>query len=163
LAASDVIRSGTGRDRERRASLAVPEREVRRALREQVARLAWELQGQRASAWPRPEPEALLPGPATGTGGARLLSLAELEQLRDTLVSALADERRTFAERTLAEEQARRLREELLLDPGRHAGARVHNADVGEPGCGETRSEPVGGLLGLLLGWWRVVVSSGCP
>jgi hypothetical protein len=163
LAASDLTRADARREREPLAAPAVPEREVRRALRAQVARLSWELLEQRASAWPRPEPEAPVPAPATRGRGPRLLSLAELEELRDRLVCTLADERRAFAERTLAEERARRLREELLLDPGRHAGARVRNADVGEPGCGETRSEPVGGLLGLLLGWWRVVVSSGCP
>jgi hypothetical protein len=163
LAASDLTRTGATHARKPFAPPAVPEREVRCALRAQVARLSWELLEQRASAWPRPEPEGLVPAPAMGGRGPRLLSLAELEELRDRLVSTLADERRAFAERTLAEERARRLREGLLLDPGRHAGARVTGADVGEPGCGETRSEPVGGLLGLLLGWWRVVVSSGCP
>jgi hypothetical protein len=68
-----------------------------------------------------------------------------------------------LSERLLAEEGSRRLREELLLDPASHAGARVRNADVGEGGCGEVRSEPSGGVLGMLMGWWRVVVSSGCP
>jgi hypothetical protein len=92
-----------------------------------------------------------------------VLSLAELEVLRDDLVATLSADRRALADRTLAEEESRRLREELMLDPAAHPGARVRNADVGEGGCGEVRSEPAGGVLGMLMGWWRVVVSSGCP
>jgi hypothetical protein len=39
----------------------------------------------------------------------------------------------------------------------------VTNADVGEPGCRDWHVRPRFGLLGMLAGWWRVVVSSGCP
>jgi hypothetical protein len=95
--------------------------------------------------------------------GARVLAIDRLEALRDELVETLSAERRALASRTLAEEESRRLREELMLDPAANAGARVRNADAGEGGCGEVRSEPVGGVLGMLMGWWRVVVSSGCP
>jgi hypothetical protein len=104
------------------------------------------------------------PGPApAGRRGAHLLGIGELEALRDDLVATLSAERRVLAARTGAEEESRRLREELLLDPVAYAGARVRNADVGEGGCGAVRSEPAGGVLGMLMGWWRVVVSSGCP
>jgi hypothetical protein len=92
-----------------------------------------------------------------------MLGIDRLEALRDELVETLCAERRALASRTLAEEESRRLREELMLDPAANAGARVRNADAGEGGCGEVRSEPIGGLLGMLMGWWRVVVSSGCP
>jgi hypothetical protein len=92
-----------------------------------------------------------------------MLSLGALELVRDDLVKTLSAERSALAERTLAEEESRRLREELLMDPAAHPGARVSNAEVGETGCGAVRSEPAGGLLGMLMGWWRVVVSSGCP
>ena len=51
----------------------------------------------------------------------------------------------------------------MLLDPARHRFARVTNADVGEPGCRDWHVRPRFGLLGMLAGWWRVVVSSGCP
>jgi hypothetical protein len=144
------------------ASLApAPERGARRALLDQIATLERELAEQRCSTWPRAEG-----GPARSgrrRAGPRLLSLGALEILRDDLVGALSAERRAFADRTLAEEERRRRREELVLDPAAHPGARVSNADVGESGCGAVRSEPAGGLLGLLMGWWRVVVSSGCP
>ena len=135
------------------------QRPARRALRRQIERLERELGEQRCSHWPRARPERVL-GPRGS--GPTMLSLAELEALRDDLVSALAAERRALAQRTLAEEENRRLREEIMLDPAAHPGARVSNADVGEGGCGAVRSEPAG-LLGMLMGWWRVVVSSGCP
>ena len=141
------------------------ERGARRALLEQVATLERELVEQRCSTWPRAiaetGPESLArPG---APGGPRLLSLEALELLRDELVETLSAERKGLADGTLAEEESRRLREELILDPAAHPGARVTNAEVGECGCGAVRSEPAGGLLGLLMGWWRVVVSSGCP
>jgi hypothetical protein len=147
------------------------ERAARRTLRSQVARLERELAEQRCSSWPRAMregPAGLPPTSAAGplparSAGPRLLAIGELEAMRDELVSSLACERRALAERTAAEEERRRLREELMLDPAAHAGARVSNADVGECGCGEVRSEPAAGLLGMLMGWWRVVISSGCP
>jgi hypothetical protein len=148
-------------------------RAARRSLLGQIARLERQLVEQRCSKWPRPTPDLTLsssdPTPVspeaarTGRGGAQLLGIGELEALRDDLVATLSAERQALAARTCAEEESRRLREELLLDPAAYAGARVRNADVGEGGCGEVRSEPAGGVLGMLMGWWRVVVSSGCP
>ena len=156
MAASAVIRPGALRPRAEPAR----GRDVRRTLRGQVERLERELAEQRCSHWPRTQPQRTL---RPRGGGPRMLSLGELEVLRDELVAVLAAERRALAQRTLAEERKRRLREELMVDPAAHAGARVTNADVGEPGCGAVRCEPAGGLLGMLMGWWRVVVSSGCP
>jgi hypothetical protein len=165
----------------RRASPAaeLDERAARRTLRSQVARLERELVEQRCSTWPRPmragpagppaargagQPPTRGAGPPfTGGAGPRSLTIGELEAMRDELVASLAAERRALAERMAAEEERRCLREELMLDPAANAGARVSNADVGEGGCGEVRSEPAGGLLGMLMGWWRVVISSGCP
>jgi hypothetical protein len=151
----------------------VGRRAATRSLRGQIARLERELVEQRCSKWPRampdlavrsrdPAPVSPEPAPA-GRGEAHLLGIGELEGLRDNLVATLAAERRVLAERTCAEEESRLLREELLLDPVAYAGARVRNADVGDGGCGAVRSVPVGGVLGMLMGWWRVVVSSGCP
>jgi hypothetical protein len=156
---------------------ALDEPAARRALRGQIARLERELVEQRCSSWPRAMREEPLrrgddrrmgPGrlhadPGLRRAGPGLLSIGELETLRDELVATLAAQRRALGTRGAAEEECRRLREELLLDPAANAGARVTNADVGEGGCGEVRSAPAGGLLGMLMAWWRVVISSGCP
>jgi hypothetical protein len=40
---------------------------------------------------------------------------------------------------------------------------RVYAADLGEPGCQSWQVRPRLGLLGMLMGWWRVKHSSGCP
>jgi hypothetical protein len=160
------------RQGQRRGRLA-----ARRSLLGQIARLERELVEQRCSSWPRTHLEpraqpdrhdgcgrlAAVAGSAAHGRGARVLGIDRLEALRDELVETVSAERRALASRTLAEEESRRLREELMLDPAANAGARVRNADAGEGGCGEVRSEPVGGVLGMLMGWWRVVVSSGCP
>jgi hypothetical protein len=130
-----------------------------RSLRGQVARLERELTELACSTWPRTD---LAPAGVAG-GSARLLSLGELEALRDGLVHALARSRRQLAERLFAEEHSRRLMEELLADPAAHPWVRVSHADIGEPGCRDWHVRPRFGLLGMLAGWWRVVVSSGCP
>ena len=36
-------------------------------------------------------------------------------------------------------------------------------ADIGEPGCGVWQVRPRLGLIGMLMGWWEVKLSSGCP
>ena len=51
----------------------------------------------------------------------------------------------------------------MLLEPGRYRFARVALADLGEPGCGVWQVRPRLGLLGMLMGWWQVKLSSGCP
>ena len=51
----------------------------------------------------------------------------------------------------------------MLRDPGRHRFVRVSAADVGEPGCGVWHVRPRLGLIGMLMGWWQVKLSSGCP
>jgi hypothetical protein len=113
------------------------------------------------SAWPR---KGLYLLPATPQrAGPRLLTLGELEELRDELVEHLRRGRAALEERGLAEEQSRRLIEEMLLDPESHRWVHVSNEDIGEPGCTHWHVRPRYGLLGMLMRWWRVVVSSGCP
>ena len=51
----------------------------------------------------------------------------------------------------------------MLAAPEKHKWLRISRADVGEPGCGHWHSRPRLGPLGMLMGWWRVKVSSGCP
>ena len=137
------------------------ERAARRTLLEQVGRLEEESAALFASAWPRKGLDLRLPRP-TRTG-ARLLTLGELEKLRDDLVEHLRRGRALLAERADAEEQSRRLIEEMLLDPAGHRWVHVSSEDIGEPGCRHWHVRPRGGLLGMLMRWWRVVVSSGCP
>jgi hypothetical protein len=125
---------------------------ARRSLREQISRLEAEL-------------AALHPAPpaAPASAGPRLLTLAELEQVRDELAERLAAARRVEEVRGFKQQLSRRLREEMLLDPSHHKLVRVSNEDVGEPGCCDWHVRPRFGLLGMLINWWRVVVSSGCP
>ena len=71
--------------------------------------------------------------------------------------------RRVLDERGADEEDSRTLIEEMLLDPERHQWVRVSNADIGEPGCHHWHVRPRWGVLGMLMKWWRVRISSGCP
>ena len=132
---------------------------ARRDLRRQVALLEAELSGHACSVWPR----AGLEVPPVAGRAAALLSVGELEELRDALARRLSDARRDLAERLAAEEESRTLMEAALADPAAHRWARVSHRDIGEPGCRDWHVRPRFGLLGMLAGWWRVVVSSGCP
>jgi hypothetical protein len=124
-----------------------------------VARLEEELAGLFCSTWPRKG----FQWEVRSRGGPRLLSLSELEQLRDELAERVSEARRALSERTWSEEQSRRLIEEMLLEPERHKWVRVGNEDIGEAGCKHWHVRPRFGLLGMLMSWWRVIVSSGCP
>jgi hypothetical protein len=132
---------------------------ARRDLRRQVALLEGELCAHACSVWPR----AGLDERPVGGGAAAVLSVGELEELRDALARRLSDARRELAERLAAEEESRTLMEAALADPAAHRWVRVSHRDIGEPGCRDWHVRPRLGLLGMLAGWWRVVVSSGCP
>jgi hypothetical protein len=138
-----------------------PERAARRSLRGQIARLEQELSEAFVAAYPMAvlSPVAL----AGARREARMLDLGELERVRDDLVERLRATRVAIAER--AEEHAanRLYLERMLLDPGKHRFARVSRSDIGEPGCGEWQVRPRLGLIGMLMGWWQVKLSSGCP
>ena len=96
-------------------------------------------------------------------GGPRVLSLSELERLRDDLAERLHGVRRTLSDRTWVEEQNRRLIEEMMLEPEKHKWVRVGAEDIGERGCKHWHVRPRWGILGMMLNWWRVRISSGCP
>jgi hypothetical protein len=135
------------------------ERAARHTLLDQVGRLEEELSQLFCSVWPRKG----FPWAVAGRGGPRLLSLAELEELRDELAGRVQQTRRMLSERTYNEEQYRCLIEEMLLDPTEHKWVRVSNEDIGEPGCKHWHVRPRWSFIGMLMGWWRVVISSGCP
>jgi hypothetical protein len=141
-------------------TLPVPdERAARRSLLDQVARLEEDLSQLFCSVWPRTGFEFAVAGRA----GPRLLELAELEELRDELAARVQHVRRTLSDRTYTEEQYRALIEEMLLDPEGHKWIRVSNENIGEPGCKHWHVRPRWSFIGMLMGWWRVVISSGCP
>jgi hypothetical protein len=130
------------------------------SLTEQIAALETELVELWTSTWPRKD---LMPPPARTGGPPRMLTASELERVRDDLARRAAELKRGLAERTEREEASRRLIEEMLLEPEAFPYVRVSHEDIGEPGCRHWHVLPRGGLLGRLLKWWRIRISSGCP
>jgi hypothetical protein len=136
------------------------ERAARRSLRGQIVRLERELSDLVISSFPHG-------GLATSTtpeaGGPRLLGLGELERIRDGLAARVSEARVALEARGAAQERNRQLLERMLLEPGRYKFVRIRNEDLGEPGCGIWQVRPRLGLIGMLMGWWQVKLSSGCP
>ncbi len=135
------------------------ERPARRSLLDQIERLEYELAALFTAAWPRQGFEWNV----APVGGPRLLTLGELEGLRDDLAERVEETRHTFSERTYVEEQFRCRIEEMLLEPEKHKWVLVSNENIGEPGCKHWHVRPRWGILGMFLNWWRVRISSGCP
>jgi hypothetical protein len=136
------------------------ERAARRTLLDQIARLEGELAQLFCTTFPR---EGFEWGVSSPRGGPRLLPLAELERVRDSLAERLADNRVQLDRRALVEERNRRRIEHMLLEPERHKWELISNEDIGEPGCKHWHVRPRYGLLGMFVNWWRVRISSGCP
>jgi hypothetical protein len=138
----------------------VDESLARAELRRQVGRLERELAGLFAEAFGRTEVDHRV---AAISATPRILDLGELERLRDELAERVADARLTLRERARVETGNRELLRRMLADPADFKWVRVTRAEVGEPGCGGWHSRPRLGAIGMLMGWWRVKVSSGCP
>lgn len=136
------------------------ERLARAELRRQIGRLERQLAELVAEAFPRLRLEAKVPAAARGP---RLLGLGELEAIRDALIERVGEARRQLRERGELEARNRALLERMLAAPADHKWLQVSRDDLGEPGCGHWHSRPRFGLLGMLMGWWRVRISSGCP
>lgn len=149
-------------DRDARTALRVDgdERLARAELRRQIGRLEAQLASLFADAFPRVEIDAAI---AAAAGEPRVLGLGELEAIRDSLADRIAEARIKLRERAELETRNRELLERMLAAPSEHKWLRISRADVGEPGCGHWHSRPRLGPLGMLMGWWRVKVSSGCP
>lgn len=135
------------------------EQAVRAELRRQIARLERELGRLFGSAFPRKG----ISWTVGAAGGPRVLGVADLERVRDRLADRIAEARAEVSRRADTEEQTRALVERMIADPAEHRWVRVSNEDVGEPGCKHWHSRPRWGILGMLCGWWRVKLSSGCP
>jgi hypothetical protein len=138
----------------------VDERLARTQLRGQIGRLEGELAGLFGEAFGHTEVahrvEAIAAEP-------RVLDLGELERVRDSLADRVAEARVALRERAEVETANRDLLRQMLASPADFRGVVVTRDDVGEPGCGGWHSRPRLGPLGMLMGWWRVKVSSGCP
>jgi hypothetical protein len=149
-----------------RTAVAIPqvdERAARRTLRDQIARLERELASACLDACPRIVESPPTPSPRALAAGPRLLTLGELEHVRDTLAGRLARVREEADAQLLRQAESRALLERMFEAPGDHKWIRVSNAQLGEPGCKHFHVRPRLGPIGLLAGWWHVKVSSGCP
>lgn len=135
------------------------ERLARDELRRQIARLERRLGELWATAFPRRG----IDWTVGAAGGPRVLGAAELERVRDALVVRVREAQTEIARRADAEEANRLLVERMIADPEEYHWVRVSNEDVGERECKHWHARPRWGVLGLLLNWWRVKVSSGCP
>lgn len=136
------------------------ERAARRGLLDQVARLERRLAEAVVSGFPttnvaprlRPDPD-----------GPRVLSLGELEALRDRLSAGVRDAHARLEAAGARHAEARLRLEALLAAPEAHRFEQVRRADLGEAGCGAYQVRPRLGIIGMLAGWWHVKLSSGCP
>jgi hypothetical protein len=140
--------------------VAVDEREARLQLRRQVGRLEAELAGLVGEGFGHTE----VPHRVEAVAAApRVLDLGELEALRDQLADRVAEARQALVERQRVEDENRELVERMLAAPEDFKWVRVSREDLGLHGCGHWHSKPRLGPIGMLMGWWRVKVSSGCP
>jgi hypothetical protein len=136
------------------------ERLARAELRRQIGRLEAELGLLVADAFPRLRLDT---GVAATSAQPRVLGLGDLEAVRDSLATRIGEARLRLRERRQLETRNRELLDCMLAAPAEHRWLRISRADVGELGCGHWHSRPRLGPLGMLMGWWRVKVSSGCP
>ncbi|MCW2998431.1 MAG: hypothetical protein JWN65_1980 [Solirubrobacterales bacterium] len=143
-----------------RPALPADQRAARRALRDQVARLERDLADTLIESFPLVDVDVAVP--ARGRG-PRLLSLGDLERLRDDLADKLRHARVQVARQGEEQAEHRALLEQMLIDPGRHKFVRLSLRDLGETGCGVYEVRPRLGIIGMLAGWWHVKLSSGCP
>jgi hypothetical protein len=138
----------------------VDERLARVELRRQVGHLERELAGLLAEGFGRVEVPHRV---AALTREPRILDLGELERLRDDLAQRVGEARLTLREQDRVETANRELLRQMLASPADFKWVQVSRDDLGLPGCGHWHSRPRLGPIGMLMGWWRVKVSSGCP
>lgn len=155
-------RQATSAPRPAPAALATgarPGAAARRDLQRQIGRLERRLGELFGEAFPRRGIE----WGAGAAGGPRLLGTGELERVRDALAQRVREAEDELDRHHAAERANRELVERMTIAPERYRWVRVSNRDQGRPGCRHWHSRPRWGPLGILLGWWRVRISSGCP
>ncbi len=133
---------------------------ARRSLRAQIDKLERELSDAFVTAYPM---GGLDEPPTRSCAAPRLLGLGELERVRDDLAARVQAARASIAQRADQQAERRVALEKMLLDPSRYRFVRIANREIGEPGCGVWYVKPRLGLIGMLMGWWEVKLSSGCP
>jgi hypothetical protein len=139
---------------------AVDEREARLQLRRQIARLEAELAGLVGEGFGHTQ----VPHRVEAVAAApRVLDLGQLEAVRDRLANRVAEARHALVERQRVEDENQELVQRMLAAPQDFKWVRVSREDLGLPGCGHWHSKPRLGPVGMLMGWWRVKISSGCP
>ncbi|HSI81603.1 MAG TPA: hypothetical protein VK919_13230 [Solirubrobacterales bacterium] len=134
-------------------------RAARDDLRAQIADLERRLAELFAAAFPR----GGIDWRVGAAGGPRILGTGDLERVRDALAYRLRAAEVELGHRVEVERANRELLAEMVAAPERHRWIRISNSDIGEPGCRHWHSRPRWGILGMLLDWWRVKLSSGCP
>ena len=133
---------------------------ARRSLRGQIVKLERELSDAVVAA---ASMGGLEPVAGVGAAAPRRLDRGELELVRDRLAERVRHARALIAEGAERQEAARVRLERMLLEPGRYRFVRITREELGEPGCGAWQVRPRLGLIGMLMGWWQVKLSSGCP
>lgn len=141
------------------APAAAGERPARDELRRQIA----QLEARLGELWVAAFPRHGIDWRVGAGGGPRVLGVAELERVRDSLVRRIAEAQAELARRADVEERNRGALERMIADPGEHRWLLVRNEDLGGRECLNWHSRPRWGILGMLFGWWRVKLSSGCP
>ena len=138
----------------------VDERQARIELRRQIGRLEAELSQLFGEAFGHAEVPHRIGAVAAAP---RVLDLGELEAIRDRLAERIVQARQALEERQREEDDSRELVERMLAAPQDYKWVRVSRQDLGLHGCGHWHSRPLLGPIGMLMGWWRVKISSGCP
>src|SRR3954447_22170188 len=138
----------------------VDERQARLELRRQISRLGAELAWLFGEAFGHTE----VPHRVDAVAAApRVLGLGQLEAVRDDLADRVAEARHALVARKQVEDENRAVVRKMIAAPEDFKWVRVSREELGLPGCGHWHSRPRLGPIGMLMGWWRVKVSSGCP
>ena len=136
------------------------ERAARRALRAQIARLERELSDAFVTAFEMGGLDQARVATAASRGCSTSVSSS---RFATSSPSGCAPRVRDRAARPRHRRRTGVLLERMLLEPGKYRFVRIARSDLGEPGCGVWQVRPRLGLIGMLMGWWQVKLSSGCP
>jgi len=131
----------------------------RREFLRHIDKLERDVQRVLSAIAPRNRP-ALPPVPGNGP---RLLTMKQLELVRDALSTQLTVAEEALAVQVHTRHEKRSLLKRMTEEPTKFRWARVTSVDVGLPGCLTWESVPRLGPVGMVKNWWRIRISSGCP